>query len=128
MKTKLACAALLSMLCSTSAFAAGSCLRQSQIYNWKALDDRTLIVEDDFHAKFKLTLLSPCTNLTFKQGLGFKTFGGTALSCVSKGDEILTGTPIGPQHCPIVKIEPYTAEMEKADKDAAAAAKAAKDH
>jgi Family of unknown function (DUF6491) len=126
MKTKHLCAALLSLLCSTSAFAAGSCLRQSQIYNWNALDDRTLIVEDDFHNKFKLGLLSPCLNIKFKLTLAFKTFGGTALSCVTKGDEVLTGSPIGPQHCPIVKIEPYTAEMEKADKDAAAAAKAEK--
>jgi hypothetical protein len=43
---------------------------------------------------------------------------------VTKGDEVISGTAIGPQHCPIRSIEPYTAEMEKADKEAADAAKA----
>ncbi len=80
-------------------------------------------VEDNWHRKFKLTLFAPCQNLPFHQRLAIKTFGETALSCVSRGDEILSGTEIGPQTCPITKIEAYTPEMEKADKAATAAAK-----
>lgn len=121
MKTRLVIVTLAATLLSTSTFAAGVCLRQANIYNWTALDNRTVIVEDDFHKKFKLTLMTPCLNMQFHERLGFKTFGGSQLACVSKGDEILSGSPIGPQHCPISKIEAYTAEMEKADKDAKAA-------
>ena len=125
MNIRLALFGLTATLISTSALGAGVCLRQANIYNWNALDNRTVIVEDDFHKKFKLTLMTPCLNMQFHERLGFKTFGGSALACVSKGDEILSGSPIGPQHCPISKIELYTPEMEKADKEAAAAAKAA---
>lgn len=126
MKTKLALAALAAIIVSGPAFAAGGqCLRQADIYNWKALDDRTVIVENDFHRKFKLTLLTACLHMQYHEELGFKSFGGTTLSCISKGDDIISASPIGPQRCPIKNIESYTAEMEKADKDAAAAKKAA---
>ena len=125
MSKRLAFAALAATVVSGHAMASGTCLRQANIYNWNSLNDTTVIVEDDFHQKFRLTLMTPCLNMQFKEHLGFKTFGGTALSCVSRGDEVIAGSQIGPQHCPISKIELYTADMEKADKDAAAAKKAA---
>lgn len=126
MKTTIAFTTLAAALLVTPALANGRCLQQSQIYSWKALNDKTLIVEDNFHDKFKVSLMVHCQHLEFHQTLAFKTFSNTALACVSRGDEVLSGTPIGPQHCPITKIEPYTADMEKADKAAADAAKAEK--
>jgi hypothetical protein len=125
MNLKLAGTALALCVLSGPAFAGASCLRESQIYNWNALDDRTVIVENDFHQKFKLSLMTPCLNMQFHERLGFKVFGGTGLSCVSKGDYVISGSSIGPQNCPIAKIEAYTADMDKADKAAKAAAKAA---
>ena len=125
MKTTFALAALTAALLVTPALAGRTCLQQSQIYNWKALNDRTLIVEDNRHDKFKLSLMVSCQHLQFHENLGFRTFSNTALACVSKGDEVISGTAIGPQHCPIKTIEPYTPDMEKADKAAAEAAKAA---
>src|SRR5262249_35465463 len=92
-----------------------------QIWSWNAPNDKTLIVEDNWHQKFKLTLMSPCINLTFKERVGFKAFGGTQLSCLSKGDDVLVRNPGFPQRCPIADIVPYTAQMEQADKAAAAA-------
>lgn len=107
--------------------ASASCLQVGQIYNFKALDDKTLIVEDNFHNKFRVGLLGTCPGLTFKEGIGFDTFGPhTSLTCVSGGDSIVTrniGT--GGQRCAIRKVEPYTAALMKADQDAAAAKKAA---
>jgi hypothetical protein len=125
MKTTFALAALAATLLVTPALAGRTCLQQSQIYSWKALNDRTLIVEDNFHDKFKLSLMVSCQHLQFHERLGFRTFSNTSLACVTKGDEVISGTSIGPQHCPIKTIEPYTADMEKADKAAADAAKAA---
>ena len=108
------------------AFASATCLEYGSIYNFKALDNKTLIVEDEFHHKFKLSLLGGCFDLSFKNAIGFKSFGPhMALTCVSKGDDIVTrsiGT--GGQRCNIRNIEPYTADMAKADADAAAAKKA----
>jgi hypothetical protein len=125
MKTTFILAVFAASLLSAPALADRVCLQQSQIYNWDALNSRTLIVEDNFHKKFKLSLMVDCQHLQFHQRLGFKTFGGSALACLARGDNVISGTEIGPQTCPIKSIEAYTPDMEKADKDAAAAAKAA---
>jgi hypothetical protein len=125
MKAIFTLSALAATLLVTPALANRTCLQQVQIYNWKALDNRTLIVEDNFHDKFKLGLMVDCQHLQFRENIAFKVFAGTALACVSRGDEVIVGSTIGPQHCPIKTIEPYTADMEKADKAAADAAKAA---
>jgi hypothetical protein len=118
-------AAGLAAFAAAPAFANPNCLELSQIWSWKALDDKTVIVEDNWHQKFKLSLMGYCPNLTFKENLGFKVIGGTGLSCVSKGDEVIDhDRPLGVFHCPVSNIVPYTPDMEKADK-AAAAAKAA---
>jgi hypothetical protein len=93
-----------------------TCLRQVDIDSFNAPNDTTLIVKNNYHNKFKITLLGTCPSLPFKEGLAFKSFGGTRLSCISAGDSIIErnmGT--GPQECPIRKVEPYTPEMEKAD-------------
>ena len=116
-------AAALAALFATPSHA-NSCLELARVWNWDVVDKKTLIVEDDIHQKFKLTLMGYCPNLPFKERLGFKVIGGTGLSCISKGDEIISRDIGMSYRCPIVDIVPYTADMEKADK-AAAAAKAA---
>lgn len=108
-------------LLSKPALADPACLQFGQIYSWKAIDNRTLIVEDNWHNKFKVSLMGYCPNLTFKERVGFKSPGSTALSCMGKGDEVIVRDISMPSRCPIVNITPYTAAMEKADKDAAAA-------
>lgn len=132
MKTTLFVTACIAALISTSAIAQPAatignraCLRFGEIYNWKALDNKTLIVEDNWHRKFRLGLMGYCEGLQFKERVGFKSRGSTSLSCMDPGDDILinqTGT--GPQRCPIATITNYTPDMEKAD----AAAKAAASH
>jgi hypothetical protein len=124
MKKHILFAAGISLLLAGPAFASPTCLEVSQIYNFNAPDNKTLIVEDNSHNKFKVTLFAGCQGLTFKQGLAFKSVGGTGLSCLAAGDNVLTrsmGT--GGQRCPIRSVEPYTAAMQKADAEAAAAAK-----
>lgn len=108
-------------LLSKPALADPACLQFGQIYSWKAIDNQTLIVEDNWHNKFKVSLMGYCPNLTFKERVGFKSPGSTALSCMGKGDEVIVRDISMPSRCPIVNITPYTAAMEKADKDAAAA-------
>ncbi|MGN6515542.1 MAG: DUF6491 family protein [Rhizomicrobium sp.] len=130
MKKSILLAALGLAVLAAPGAANARCLQLGQIYSWKALDNKTLIVEDDFHDKYKVSLLSYCPQLTFKERLGFKSFGAaTRLSCVSAGDDVISrdiGT--GPQRCAIKKVEPYTAAMQKADEEAAAAKKAAEEH
>jgi hypothetical protein len=119
-------AAGLSVLMAAPAFAARTCLQYGSLYNFDAQDDKTLIVEDNFHNKFKISLMGICPQLTFKFGIGFRSFGPhMALDCVSSGDDIVTrNAGTGGQRCPIRSVVAYTPDMAKADADAAAAKKA----
>lgn len=125
-KALLAFAFLTSAIAATPAMADRACLRFGYIWNWNALDRRTLIVEDQWHKKFKLGLIGICDNIRFHERLAFKSRGSLALSCLSPGDEVITrefGPGPGPQRCAITSIQAYTPEMEAADKAAARAAK-----
>lgn len=121
MNIKLFSVLAVAALAATPVLAAPSCLQLGQIYSWNAPDNKTLIVEDNWHQKFRLSLMGYCQNLTFKERIGFKAFGGTQLSCLSKGDYVLVRDPGFPQRCPIMDIVPYTPQMEAADKAAKAA-------
>lgn len=101
---------------------ASPCLQENQIWNWHALSDKTLIVENEVHQKFRLSLIGTCQNLRFYQNLGFRSVGGTGMSCLGPGDMVTSHDfATGPQHCAITHIEPYTHDMEAADRAAAAA-------
>ena len=76
--------------------------------------------------EFKLTFAARCTGLQYHTGLQFRAFG-SGLSCLARGDKVVTHDVAGPPECIITSIVPYTAEMRAADAKAAAAAKAAKD-
>jgi hypothetical protein len=126
MKKTLLIAAALAALAPSAALADGRpCLREGFIYSWNAINDKTLIVEDQSHVKFRLGLMGVCSDLKFHERLAFKAVGGMELSCLSTGDEVITrefGT--GERlPCAITKVEYYTPEMQAADKAAEAAAK-----
>jgi hypothetical protein len=93
-----------------------TCLQIGRIWSWHAPDDHSLIVENDNHQKFKLDLMGYCPGLRFKETIGFKSIGGTELSCISAGDYIFFRDEGMRSRCSIQKVSPYTAEMEKADK------------
>ena len=109
---------------ATPAVAGRACLRFGYIYNWNALNTRTLIVEDEWHKKFKLGLIGICDDIRYHERLAFQSRGSLALSCVSAGDEVITHeVGLGPSRCAVTSIEAYTPQMEAADKAAARAAK-----
>ena len=109
-------------LCDFAAGDAGDCRvvmpGARQIWNWKVLDNKTLIVEDDTHQKFKMSLMGYCPDLEFKERIGFKSFGGSELSCLGSGDDVLARDIAIPDRCPITNVVPYTPAMEAADKAA----------
>jgi hypothetical protein len=109
---------------ATPAWADNACLQFGYIRNWTALNDRTLIVEDDARKKFKLKLIGVCSDLDYHEQLAFKSRGSLSISCLSPGDQVITrGFGIGPERCAITSIQNYTPEMEQMDKAAAKAAK-----
>lgn len=116
-------AAGIAMAIATPALANPNCLQLGLVYNWKVVDNKTLIVEDELHQKFKLSLMGWCPALPYNETLGFRVIGSNSqLACISRGDQIISHEhPLGAFRCPITNIIPYTPEMEKADKAAAAA-------
>ena len=101
------------------------CLMIGQVYDFKPLPgNRSLVVTDRFRKKFKLSFNATCNDLQFNSTLGFKSFGTGQLSCLSRGDYVLSHSYGGPaDRCHIDKIEYYTPEMEHADAVEAAAMK-----
>ncbi len=125
MKKVILSIASLAMLIATPAFARQPCLEFHSIWSWKIIDNKSLIVEDETHRKFKVGLMGICPELRFNRDmLGFESRGSTRLSCITLGDDVIVRSTGINQRCPINSIVPYTAEMEKADKAAADAANA----
>jgi hypothetical protein len=127
MKTIFAAAAAILLAGAANAHAqkartpAPDCLRTANIYDFTPVrGNRALIVTDRARRKFKLTFATPCTGLQYHIGLEFRGFG-SGLSCLSRGDKVITHDPAAYPECLIAAVVPYTPEMEKAD---AAAAKA----
>lgn len=104
-----------------------ACLQVGRIYSWRAPDNRTLIIENDTHQKFKLELMGYCPGLTFKETIGLRSPGGSYLSCVGPGDTVFFHDLGMEMRCVINKVSAYTPEMEKADKAAKEAKDKAKD-
>jgi hypothetical protein len=131
MKLRTLALAGLALMGATAAFAGGApmastpCLRNIDIWNFDAPNDRTLIVESRNHSKYKLSLIGTCMGLKFSQRIAFKTPGETSLSCLSRGDQIINHDAGMRTVCSITDIVPYTPAMQAADKAEAEAKKAA---
>jgi hypothetical protein len=93
------------------------CLQVGQVYDFKPVPgNRSLIVIDRLRHKYKVNFMGVCSDLQFNLGLGFKSFGTGRLSCLTKGDYVISHDPARPMnHCIIQNIQPYTAAMERAD-------------
>lgn len=122
MKQIISAVLALGTLVALPARADTGCLQIGRVWSFHPLDDRTLIVEDELHQKFKVGLMGYCPRLPFKLNLGFKAAGGVnGLDCVRKGDTVIS-LDVGMHYtCPVMSIVPYTPAMEKADRANAAA-------
>lgn len=84
-----------------------ACLQIGRIWSWKALDNKTLVVEDELHQKFKVGLMGYCPRLPFKLDLGFKSNTGVnGLDCLAKGDDVIERDITGGYRCPITNVTP----------------------
>ena len=87
------------------------CLRQDMVNGWNVVNDKTLIVTDRVGKKFTVSLMPGCLDLKFNMQLGFKSFGGTALTCLGHNDYVLVppGAGLPPQRCFISDVQAYNA-------------------
>ena len=91
--------------------AASRCLHFDNIQNWKALDDRTLLVEDTYHNNFRVALATGCEGLQFKERVSFRQTAPVHLTCLGSGDDVTVrqlGTTAAFAHCPIATITPVS--------------------
>ena len=96
------------VLASSSAFAGKPCLRVGYIHNWEAVNDKTVIVEDDWRKKFRLSLIGVCNDLKYHYVLSFRAIGVTNLSCLEVGDQVISHEMgIGGEPCTVTQIEAF---------------------
>jgi hypothetical protein len=111
---KIALAAVLAFSISLPAMAQPAqapkaCLRQDMVNGWTVVNDRSLIVTDRVGKKFAVALMPGCHDLKFNERLGFKSFGGTGLTCLSHNDYVLVppGGGLPEQRCFISDVQAY---------------------
>src|ERR1041385_8930285 len=79
-----------------------TCLRFGEIDRWNVLDNKTVVVEDRWHNRFKMGLMGYCPNLAYRERIAFRSRGSTDLSCMTPGDDLIVNqSGTGPQTCPI---------------------------
>jgi hypothetical protein len=88
------------------------------IYDWRAVDDRTLLIESVQHKWYKATLFTPCVDLAFAERVGFESNPDGSFDKFS-------AIQVGSQRCPLISLTPTAAPVKKPkDKKPAAAAPA----
>jgi hypothetical protein len=87
-----------------------ACLRQDMVWGWKVVDDRTLIVTDKVQKTYKVSLKPGCYDLKWPLHLGFKSFNGFGLSCLTHNDYVIVPPQAGmpAQRCFISNVTAYT--------------------
>jgi len=85
---------------------ANICFQKNQVQNFNAKSDTELDISGLGNSEYKLTLV-PCTNLTFSESIGFRTWPADSFM-VCEGDEVVvrnTGGNPPEDYCTIEKIE-----------------------
>ena len=89
------------------ASASTNCLQIGRTWSWKALDNKTLIVEDELHQKFRLALEGYCPRLPFKLNLAIRSASGiNGLDCVRRGDNVISEDVGARYTCPVMSVVP----------------------
>jgi Family of unknown function (DUF6491) len=92
---------------------ADSCVRQDDIRNWTSLDDKSIVLENYHHDKVLLKLIGTCSGFKFHESLAIRSPGAMALSCVQRGDEIVTHDTGFRGSCTVISVTPYNGKPVK---------------
>lgn len=134
MKMKIVLAALALAATTAPAMAADSgnagnsnvCLQNRDVDGWGARNDHSMVVNDRFGRKYLVTLNGICNDLPFSFGVGFRPLGHVVNmgTCVGRGDRVIMrgggATRLSSQTCWVQNVQPYTKQMEQADRFAKA--------
>jgi hypothetical protein len=112
-------AAMLAVAGPAAAQPRQDCLRANQIDSFSPIrgDLRSMVVIDKFRNRFKLTFNSVCQDIDFNGAVQIRTNSNFGLSCVSRGDTVISRSFSGwRDRCVVTRIERYTPAMERADR------------
>jgi hypothetical protein len=84
-----------------------------RVDGWNYVDREHVIISGGVSRRYLLTLMTPCTDLSNAESIGF-TSTGTSLT---KFDTLVVGSAIGPQRCAIKSIH----ALDRLEDEAAAA-------
>lgn len=92
-----------------------SCARSQSIYDWRPLDDGTIVVRTSPAKSYRVTFTAPCRHLKWSVLARVDTRPTSATACLSRGDVILFGRgPRRPdnsfeqeERCVVQTVEPY---------------------
>jgi Family of unknown function (DUF6491) len=86
--------------------ARAACLQNNRIWNWRVINERTLIVADRNYRPFEVRLSGGCVGLTDATlALRFNTF--TNLGCLRRGDRVSFRAPaLGRMSCFVQAVRP----------------------
>lgn len=96
------------------------CLRNNSIDSFSAIrgDERNIIVIDRFRNRYKVGFTRVCDSVDFNGTLAIRSKAGFGLSCITRGDEVISRGIAGQRdRCVITSVQPYTAAMERADRE-----------
>jgi hypothetical protein len=122
MKKQLILAAFVAFATAVPAMAAGQpCVLNRDLDGWGGRDKHSMVVNDRFGRKYLVNLQGFCDDVNWSLGVGFRALGGANMNtCISRGDRVVMrggGAGFGANNiCWVSKIQPYTPEMQDADK------------
>jgi hypothetical protein len=98
------------------------CLRNNAIDSFSPIkgNQRALVVIDRYRNKYKLSFNTICDDIDYNGALAIKSQAISGLSCIARGDIVISrGIAGGSDQCVVTSVTPYTAAMERADREQA---------
>ncbi len=95
------------VLTAVPAMAAPSCLRMNNLYSGNEAGNHAVVLESITHRKFKVDYSGYCGNLKYVMSIGVKSQSTSDLSCLQRGDVLLTRTNDHRFSCVVQRVRPY---------------------
>lgn len=92
-----------------------TCVRHNDIYNWTALNDKLLVVENYRHQKVLLKLIGTCYGFKFREAIAFRNRGASDLDCIGPGDDVFVRDMGIGGRCAVVSVSPYNGQLGSHD-------------
>jgi hypothetical protein len=84
------------------------CFNVRNVYNFHAVNDRTVLVEVGTSRMYELQIVGVCPEIDWTQKLAIRTTGGSSWICRGMDAELVVPSPSGTERCPVVGTRELT--------------------